>query len=91
MESPGNTTHRTALLRRPQVETITGLSRSSIYALMAAGKFPKNVAVSSKAVRWLEAEVMTWVETKVAQRDAKGSRTKLRTINSPDAIIREPL
>ena len=32
------------LLRRQQVEEITGLSRSSLYRLMAAGEFPRPVA-----------------------------------------------
>jgi prophage regulatory protein len=31
------------ILRRPEVEACTGLPKSSIYALMAAGKFPKPV------------------------------------------------
>ena len=40
------------LLRRREVEEITGLSRSSIYRLMADGEFPRPVKVGSAAVRW---------------------------------------
>lgn len=60
---------RPTLLRRTQVEHIAGLSRSSIYALMARGEFPKNIRISAKSVRWLEAEVVAWMMSKAAQRD----------------------
>jgi prophage regulatory protein len=51
-------------LRRPEVESITGLSRSTIYARMAAKKFPKPVPLNddadSGAVAWIEAEIIDW-------------------------------
>ena len=31
------------IMRRPEVESITGLSRSSIYAKMENGTFPKSI------------------------------------------------
>ena len=43
------------LLRRRQVEEITGMSRSSIYRLMQDGQFPRPVKVSCAAVRWRRA------------------------------------
>ena len=39
------------LLRRPEVEELTGLSRASIYRWMGSGKFPPPVRVGSIAVR----------------------------------------
>ena len=41
----------TKFLRRREVEEVTGLSRSTIYALMSRGEFPKPVKVSTRAVR----------------------------------------
>ena len=38
------------LLKRIQVKEITGLSRSSIYRLMARGEFPRPVRVGPAAV-----------------------------------------
>ena len=35
------------LLRRPEVEELTGLSRASIYRWMGSGKFPPPVRVGS--------------------------------------------
>ena len=52
------------LLRRMQVEEITGLSRSSIYRLMQTGEFPRPVRVSPAAVRWRETEITDWSESR---------------------------
>ena len=46
------------LLRRREVEEITGMSRSSIYRLMKKGKFPRRVRIGSKAVRWRLSVIM---------------------------------
>jgi prophage regulatory protein len=54
------------LLRRKEVESITGRSCSSIYGDIASGKFPKPVTVGDKhSVRWVEAEVVEWVESQI--------------------------
>ena len=45
------------LLRRRQVESITGLSRSSIYRLMQNGEFPRPVRVGPAAVRWKTSDI----------------------------------
>ncbi len=42
----------------------TKLSRSTIYALKAAGLFPQPVRVSTHAVRWVAAEVDDWIATR---------------------------
>ena len=41
------------ILRRPEVEHMVGLSRSTIYAMMAEGHFPKPVRLGRRAVGWL--------------------------------------
>ena len=51
------------LLRRREVEKITGMSRSSIYRLMKARKFPRRVKVGRGAVRWRESVIAAWVES----------------------------
>lgn len=48
-------------LRRPAVETLTGLSRSTIYALMAKGAFPRPVRLTAKAVAWPESAIAEWL------------------------------
>lgn len=61
---PNNGNYR--VLRRPAVEEITGLARSSIYALMKKGEFPKAVRLTEKAVAWREAEIVEWLQSRQA-------------------------
>ena len=51
------------LLRRREVEKITGIGRSSIYRLMKKGKFPRGVRIGSKVVRWRLSEIMAWLKS----------------------------
>lgn len=48
------------LIRLPAVESLTGLKRSSIYALMRARSFPGSVRLSARAVAWRETDVLAW-------------------------------
>ncbi len=52
------------LLRRRQVEDITGLSRSSIYRLMRNGEFPLPIKVGPAAVRWKASDISAWLEAR---------------------------
>ncbi len=56
------------ILRRTEVEAITGLSRSSIYAQMANGNFPKPINIGERAVGWIAEEITAWIESKLANR-----------------------
>ena len=56
--------HAHSLLRLPDVQRLTGLSRSSIYRLEALGKFPKRVRLSERAVAWREEELVNWNEAR---------------------------
>ena len=52
------------LLRRPEVQAITGLSCAGIYKLMRSGKFPEPIKVTSRAVRWKSEEIQSWIESR---------------------------
>jgi prophage regulatory protein len=57
------------ILRRPDVEERTGLSRSTLYQWMKEGTFPKPVALGARLVGWRENEIDEWLaarETKAA-------------------------
>ncbi len=58
-----------ALLRRPEVERLTGLSRARIYEKMATGDFPKPVKTGPRAVAWVESEIADWQNQRIADRD----------------------
>ncbi len=49
---------------------MVGLSRSTIYALMAAGKFPKSISLGERAVGWLESDIQGWIDSRVTASNA---------------------
>ena len=49
------------VLRRPAVETLTGIPRSTLYAKIATGDFPAPIKIGQRAVGWREAEVNEWL------------------------------
>lgn len=53
-------------LRRRAVEQLTGLSRSTIYDLMAKGQFPRPVRLTGKAVAWPESAIAEWLASRKA-------------------------
>ena len=61
------------LLRRRQVEDMTGMSRASIYRLMHKGEFPRPVKVGSTAVRWKESDIAAWIESRPVATSELGS------------------
>jgi prophage regulatory protein len=46
------------ILRLPAVEKATGNKKSQIYALMAAGDFPRPVKISPQCVGWYVSAVL---------------------------------
>jgi prophage regulatory protein len=66
------------ILRRPEVEACTGLPKSSIYALMTEGKFPRPVPLRGSAVGWLQSEIERWQEKRKAERDRPATSPKRR-------------
>ena len=53
------------IIRLPVVIQRTGLPRSSIYAHMAEGRFPKQIKLGSKACGWIETEIDEWIESRI--------------------------
>jgi prophage regulatory protein len=48
-------------LRRPEVEARTGLKRSTIYARITAGTFPRFYKLGGRASGWAEDEIEQWI------------------------------
>ena len=55
------------LSRLPEVRTRTGLPTSTLYAMMADGKFPRPIKLSARSVAWDESLVSDWIETRLAE------------------------
>ena len=52
------------LLKRVEVEAVTGISTATLYELMRAGRFPEPLRVGPRAVRWRESEIEAWMESR---------------------------
>jgi len=62
-----------AIIRLPQVVSLTGLCKSSIYSLIVKGEFPKQIKLTSRSSGWLESEVDQWISDRVAERDGEAA------------------
>lgn len=64
------------ILRKPDVEEITGLTERSIRDLEAAGDFPPRILINPKgrSVGWLASEVQIWLEQRSASRSVTDTR-----------------
>lgn len=58
------------ILRLPEVITKTGRSRSTLYADIEAGRFPKPVKLGARAIGFVADEVDAWIAERIAQREA---------------------
>jgi prophage regulatory protein len=56
--------------RLAAVETITGVRRTKINEMIAAGAFPRPVPLSDggRAIAWLESELIAWQCARIAKR-----------------------
>ena len=68
------------LIRRPQVEELTGLTTPTLYREMKAGRFPAAVVLGSNMRAWRLSEIQTWMRERIEARDT-GADKELRTVN----------
>ena len=56
------------IIRRREVEHMTGRGRSDIYSGMADGTFPKNIRIGKKrSVGWIESEIQKWIQDRIEE------------------------
>ena len=55
------------ILRMPDVQYQVGLSKSTIYALIKKGEFPKQICIGNRARGWLRSEINRWKQERIAQ------------------------
>lgn len=57
---------RDRLVRLPEVESLTGCKKSTIYLMLREGRFPKPVRLTARMVAWPETAVLQWVQDRIA-------------------------
>jgi prophage regulatory protein len=60
------------LIKLAEVQKRTALSRSAIYAKVAAGVFPRPVKQGASSV-WVDTEVQEWIDRLIASRDQQNA------------------
>lgn len=55
------------MIRLREVVRRTGLSKSTIYSLIAKGTFPRGVPLARRVVGWIESEVTDWIGERIAE------------------------
>ena len=78
------------ILRRPEVEAVTGLSTTTIYERMALGTFPRPIPLGAKSVGWLETEILTWQRARIAERESTQNASLSPTLNASDGTHSRP-
>ncbi len=63
-----------SILRFKDLQERVKLSRSGIYARIAAGDFPPPIGLGPRAVGWLESDVTAWIEKRVLSSREGGSK-----------------
>ncbi len=53
------------MLRLPAAMRITGLGKTKIYELQAAGDFPMRVQLTAHCVGWVERDVQDWLSRRI--------------------------
>ena len=63
------------MLKLKEVQKMTGLGRSSIYAYVDKGIFPAQIKLGPRSVGWLEDEIIDWLKGRILARDAANYST----------------
>ena len=51
-----------SFMRLPAVMNRTGLARSTIYAMIKQGTFPRQIKLSLKCAVWTESDIAAWIQ-----------------------------
>jgi prophage regulatory protein len=57
------------VIRLRDLPNFVGLQRTQVEQLIAEGRFPKPVRLSTRRIAWLESEIIAWQQSRIAERD----------------------
>lgn len=52
------------IIRIDQVVQKISMSKPSIYRMIKAGTFPRQIKISARAIGWIESDIDKWIESK---------------------------
>jgi prophage regulatory protein len=69
-----------SFLRLPELKSVTGLSKSSLYALIRAKSFPSPVQLGPRTVAWVRSEVRQWATERISKSRSASPQTGERRV-----------
>ena len=72
------------LLKLKDVIELSGLSRSSVYALAQHNKFPKPLKLSERSSAWVEDEIKKWIAERIKARNQLNGVASKRRMSTSD-------
>ncbi|WP_230683445.1 helix-turn-helix transcriptional regulator [Vibrio crassostreae] len=66
------------LIRIREVLDKTGLSKATLYRLIAAGKFPASIQIAYRAVAWEESQVDEYLLNMISQSNFKREQAEMK-------------
>ena len=58
-----------SLIRFPEVQSMVGLSRTTIWRLEQKGKFPARRKLGENSVAWIKEEIEKWIMTRKSKKN----------------------
>ncbi len=58
-------------VRLPEVMRMSGLSKPSVYRLMAEGEFPRPVKIGLRSVAWPKSDIDQWMAERLSDREVE--------------------
>ena len=53
------------VMKLHEVVGTTGVARSTLYKMIAAGTFPEPIQLGQRSVGWVESEVQLWIKSRI--------------------------
>jgi prophage regulatory protein len=69
-------------LRVRKVTEMVGFSKTTLYARVKDGSFPKPIRLGPNSVAFLEADILDWMQSQIAQLDSPGATRGARAIHA---------
>ena len=69
MDIKPNFQKNTTFLKLPDVCKRTGLSRSTVYKLIKAGTFPRQIKLTEHSSAWIASEIQEWADNVISKRN----------------------
>lgn len=65
------------LMRMPDVLDAIGISKSTLYRMVAAGEFPAGVRIGERAIAWPSDEVQEFIRVRRAERGSRAAAAEV--------------